>query len=1774
MKTLKNIIILSAFIVICFNAPFSFSKSFTWTGATDTCWNKNTNWNPNTNGFPTSNDTVSIGSTTNHPSLDTVRSVYRISMTGNTFNLCGYTLTTNNYFAFSGGTIHSGTLIANGERASFSGGTVNVIVSGSVDRVFIAGSTFNYRVSLENKGTATTQSNGGSTFNAKVTLTKTAASTGNFSISNSTGNTFNDTAIFINNSTGDFVASNLGNTYFNGNIYVGSSTIGGIIIGNSGSGTSTLASGKKLYVDAGGFVAGSLELNYFTQAGSTPQSITLTYLAVINCYKSVFNGNTNLTAPGILLKHTTFNGIDTLTQTGGTGTSSYGGNTFNAASVFNCTGNHFKFAVNAGDTLNGDVTISGTVDLITYTGSILKGNFYVGSGVHFTHLSSFDGTAVFAGGNSQVIHGIGRTINMNKIKIDKTGGSVTLDTAVSINDTLFLVNKNLVTTSAHLLTMLAGSVLSGGSNSSFVSGPIKKTGNSAFTFPTGKGNEFRPVAITAPANSTDAFTSEYFNTCQALGTSMDTTVNLLSSCNSWQIDRPAGSSNVYLKFLFDTAGCDWYNGDTVHISYWNGTKWIDKGAAVTESSYKKTSNTISSFGRFTFSYNTTFPWNQYTINQDEIYTPTGSASCPSSSTAYLTKYGRISNYVPDATTPVKTVLVNFNIFQKTNGSANFSATQQADVNRLNQIFLWIKNDFFKNLDPVFEELPSELPMVLPNVSPPPVLTHSRIQFELNQIYYYPNDAFEGEYDGPTLVAAVAAQGAERLDQLNIMFTNGFIPGSGASGHATFPSSNINYNSWVVTFGKWNSGNGSMDYFCAGHLAHEIGHVLGLDHTYYDPNSGGNPNCIEPPSNPDYLWDVFGLTGGGFPSLCPLPFSSNNNIMGGLGGENKYISPLQMGWMHRSLTLLNVRRYVKCEYLNYPPIVVNSPETWDFDMKMYGDLDIQTGGSVTLTCSLEMPTNSRIIVGLAAKLIVDGGVIRGNCKMWNGIEVWGDKTLSQFPVTASPQGFASFNDAEVWDAINGVYTYKDLGSSNDLNYAGGIIRAESSSFYNCKYAARFMPYRNYLPALPSKTLNNYSYFKDCLFETNYTLKNPYTYLNSFIFMKGVQGVGIVVNTFQNDNIFGAPYSYASERGIGIRSINSRYSVTDLCLTPGQFPCTNTQSNYFHGLWYGVKVDNVNSSNSVIINHCDFDNVDMPIYITNTIGAQVTRNYFHEPVWWWNTAPTPIYGVYLDNCPTYWMEDNTFHSNFPADPKGADFGLIVNNCGGNANQVYLNLFEGLRIAAISAQDDNDGPTNSDGLKINCNDFDSDVRDDILVISSSSVTQPFTDVALIQGYCSGSGSTPARNQFLSNTCPEKQINMNFTSGQPMQYGYNQANSTTWLSTMCVSPLVQPSNCNIAFVKSTHCPPTLNNNLAQLREAIQQAEDTIAVHQALFDAGKTEWWLDNIKNGTLEGDMKDSILNESPWISEEVLAALVDNAEEFAFEDVQEILTANSLLPASVWNTLQQLDNETADNLVDSLTEAQEGENESEQAQLMLATEKSNLSLLYGQLIALVLNDTIVEGEPLDTLIEIIDGRNGFYDLCHKFSLYLAQDDFSTAAEMIEKMEELNMFESYVEVQDILLQLSESEDGIYSLLSDEESEEILRTYAEGNDHAAALAKAILTDVFDEYYPELILFPDTSGSRLAQTKIKTGSPAANYFNIYPNPSNGEFEIVINSTVSLQRSDFRIIDITGRVMADMPLNSEVQIIKINASHFNSGVYIAQLRNNDQVIYSSKLMVSK
>jgi hypothetical protein len=577
---------------------------------------------------------------------------------------------------------------------------------------------------------------------------------------------------------------------------------------------------------------------------------------------------------------------------------------------------------------------------------------------------------------------------------------VTASTPVEISTKAIFTSGIIVTDTINLITFLPGSGAVGASSGSFVSGPVKKIGDDAFEFPVGKDTMYRPVKISAPDYVTDVFIAEYFDEEQTHGSERDSTLRFLSPCNYWSVNQLSGSSEVYLSFLYNTTFCDGRPVKPAHITYWDDSLWVNLGLAVDDGEFKKTDTTVVAFGDFIIGYAVGYPWEEdmsEMCNSDAIIAL--STVCGPSSQSYNDKYGRAHFYIPEPTDPIKTIKVNFNIFQDDAGGCNFQNIP-GDMTRLNTIIWYINNNFFTNLG-AYIYLNNSTSVTLPNVStPPPTFTDSRIRIQAN-VYFYQDDVLNLGNDNhiDALFAHVVGVDPARADQLNIMFTNGSCCG-GAGGFASTAFHAIyGYNPIIVTFKAYSSngpnyctpsviGQGGGDWWRAGHLAHEIGHTLGLSHTYIAGFGGGNADCNN--SGPDYLWDVFGFDGPGGPDLCPFQINETSNIMGGTAGENIHISPLQLGFMHRLLSLGSVqRKWVICEdFTGHHDIIVDEPEVWDFDMKWYGNIIIEAGGEVEHTCKLQMPMHSKIIVQREGKLKVNGGLINGECDLWKGIEVWG------------------------------------------------------------------------------------------------------------------------------------------------------------------------------------------------------------------------------------------------------------------------------------------------------------------------------------------------------------------------------------------------------------------------------------------------------------------------------------------------------------------------------------------------------------------------------------------------------------------------------------------------------------------------------------------------------------------------------------------------------------------------------------------------------------------
>lgn len=174
-------------------------------------------------------------------------------------------------------------------------------------------------------------------------------------------------------------------------------------------------------------------------------------------------------------------------------------------------------------TIIGKVVVSDTLEASLTGDCIVNGDTLEAQGnikwSNTSSSSSLSAVLKLTGSTAQIISG-SVTVPLQTLIIKKTSGDITLSREVSIGNNLTLTAGYIVSTSSHLITVKHGATATGASNLSFVKGPVKKIGNSAFEFPVGKGTNYNAIGISAPTNSTDAFTAEYFNSNQGHGTSV------------------------------------------------------------------------------------------------------------------------------------------------------------------------------------------------------------------------------------------------------------------------------------------------------------------------------------------------------------------------------------------------------------------------------------------------------------------------------------------------------------------------------------------------------------------------------------------------------------------------------------------------------------------------------------------------------------------------------------------------------------------------------------------------------------------------------------------------------------------------------------------------------------------------------------------------------------------------------------------------------------------------------------------------------------------------------------------------------------------------------------------------------------------------------------------------------------------------------------------------------------------------------------------------------
>jgi hypothetical protein len=473
-------------------------------------------------------------------------------------------------------------------------------------------------VHIKKSGPGTGTMQGGNYFHDLTTIeNSTSASNARIRWSNVLPDTFALDLIIINSGLGSILMNySANNTFYGGDIYLNSTSGGGIKFGGNG-GTASLNFGKRLIIGGLGFHAGVLELDGFTQLDATPQSLVLTGAATRlrlqeNC---IWDGSFTSTSPRVEINGGTYNNTLNITKTSNHSDYSQGNGTFNDDVTISHIGSNGQLHLNAQGSnvsvFNADLTINltggGTMHPASEGSTIFKGHVTVNSNKEVT-FGTNGGTSIFDGATTQNInHGTGLyPITFDSLIIDKSGSNLVLNSSISIKRGANFTDGIVESSTAYLMTFEDGAQAYNVSTNSHVQGPVRKYGTQAFEFPIGKGTIYSPLRISSPTTAEDHFTAEYFNYADNSydETSLDSGLDHINACEHWTLDQGGGASNsVFVTLPWGSQSCGVDNLAELRVCRWNGSAWINHGNGGTTGNISNgtvtTSSPVSSFSPFT-----------------------------------------------------------------------------------------------------------------------------------------------------------------------------------------------------------------------------------------------------------------------------------------------------------------------------------------------------------------------------------------------------------------------------------------------------------------------------------------------------------------------------------------------------------------------------------------------------------------------------------------------------------------------------------------------------------------------------------------------------------------------------------------------------------------------------------------------------------------------------------------------------------------------------------------------------------------------------------------------------------------------------------------------------------------------------------------------------------------------------------------------------------------------------------------------------------------------
>jgi len=886
--------------------------------------------------------------------------------------------------------------------------------------------------------------------------------------------------------------------------------------------------------------------------------------------------------------------------------------------------------------------------------------------------------------------------------------------------------------------------------------------------------------------------------------------------------------------------------------------------------------------------------------------------------------------------------------------------------------------------------------------------------------------------------------------------------------------------------------------------------------------------------------------------------------------------------------------------------INSLVEWsDTCRAQCKDLHIQRNGLLIVKDTVMLSPDADIIIEPGGKLILDGGKLTRLCnnELWNGIQVWGDSSLSQYPDTN--QGYLGIRNGGIIEyAVTGAFVGKIIDGDTLFAGSGGIVEAEDAIFLNNETDVEFLPFINDHP-LNGNEISNASVFRNSAFKTC-DPDGLIGKVKNHVLLDGVNGVDFYACSFLFEETVGQDIAEA-DRGAGICALDAQVYVKGRCNSQS-VPCTSYDSCYFKNLRYGIRAFGTGGFQYLDVSESVFDKNTAGMYLSGYHHPVVVSSHFntgtgHDLIPGQENA---FYGgLYMDGSSGYLVENNYFagpNAMVPDSGSVIKIGIYIKDSGTDENEIYNNYFTGLD-AGIVAEGTNKGKET--GLCLKCNDFRTCLNDMMVTDSAFSGRGRGAGIKENQGtddtlsyMLAGNTFTPDVQglQAVDNGNNEKYFWSYLNNADHFNY-YHHAEDPYYVTFPLDSSNYSYNdillvNKGTYFLKTRACPkrpsspgyksvedPRLEKITADIQLATLQN-----TFDSLLDGGSTENLnfeiVTSLPYEALE--LRDQLLTDSPYLSDTILKQAIYKETVLPNAMIRDVLTANpqSAKSGDILDALDGRYDPMPDYMMAEIMQGLEQIGALESLESKIGYWSNYRSQAVNKLIREFLSDTTLIN-PKDSLINLLQNETS---LESKYRLAFAFWDNNQTEEALQILNEipasinltsadLETYYQYLDYFDILTMMNVSSLNPRQL--DSSSVQSLCLIMNSDlPLLSSYARSLLLKGRYMEFTERVSFSSYVKSYPAYYDLdpqKPDLPKNDKLILFPNPSGDYVIVYFNSLEFDECGSIKIDNLQGKVLEKIKLDSRKNQVVINLSSYSNGLYIVSLIINDKLIRTEKLI---